>query len=228
MKLGFATTLFLFGNLVWGQSNPWFDYNPLAQVKEFLQLSDSQLQTILTNNEEYNRWSMEKQNRMRQVQSEIADETARAPLDPSALGIRYAEIESICREMKSRATEYRTRNLDVLNAEQKTKMKVLDDAMRLASTITEAQYANLAGEFATAPSGFTSTSRLISGSILGAIIAPVNGCYMPSAVGGIRAGFVANPLSEEAATMPEKSTSIRSIRWFNTMAAQQGQAAEQK
>jgi hypothetical protein len=88
---------------------------PLSQVQQFLQLSDSQLQTILTNNDDYNRWSGDKQNRIRQVQTEIADETRKSPLDPNALGIRYAEIETICREMKDRANESRTQNISVLN-----------------------------------------------------------------------------------------------------------------
>ena len=91
--------LALFASSAEAQPGRWFD--PLAQVKQFLQLSDSQLQTILSNNDEYNRWSFEKQARIRQVQSEIAEETARQPLDPSALGIRYAEVESICREMRT-------------------------------------------------------------------------------------------------------------------------------
>ncbi|HWQ53958.1 MAG TPA: hypothetical protein VN442_09745 [Bryobacteraceae bacterium] len=38
-----------------------------ASAKEFLQLSDSQLETILANNGEYNRFSQEKQTRIRQV-----------------------------------------------------------------------------------------------------------------------------------------------------------------
>ena len=38
----------------WAQLPPTF-YQPLSQVKQFLQLSDSQLQTILANNNDYNR-----------------------------------------------------------------------------------------------------------------------------------------------------------------------------
>ncbi len=55
------------------QQNPFFA--PLVQVKQFFQLSDPQLRTILMNNDEYNRWSFEKQNRIRQVQTEIVEET---------------------------------------------------------------------------------------------------------------------------------------------------------
>jgi hypothetical protein len=36
------------------QSSGFYKYQPLSEVKQFLQLTDSQLQTILTNNDEYN------------------------------------------------------------------------------------------------------------------------------------------------------------------------------
>ncbi len=153
-------------------------YSPLAAVREFLQLTDSQAQTILANNDEYDRFSNEKQGRIRQVQSEIAEETAKSPLDPNALGIRYAEIETICREMKDRAKEYRTRNLDILNDAQKAKVKVLEDAMKLAPVISQAQLANLAGDITSAPYAFIGSSFAIGGGP-GGILGGPSGCYSP-------------------------------------------------
>jgi hypothetical protein len=143
---------------------------PLSQVQQFLQLSDSQLQTILTNNDDYNRWSGDKQNRIRQVQTEIADETRKSPLDPNALGIRYAEIETICREMKDRANESRTQNIGVLNQDQKSKLKILDDALKLAPVISDAQFGNLIGGLTFAPSGFTSSSIGYGGLLNGGVV----------------------------------------------------------
>ena len=95
----------------------WFE--PLVQLKQFLQLTDSQLQTILMNNDEYNRWSSEKQNRIFQVQTGIFEETVKSLLDANAIGVRYVEIETICREMTEHANLVRARNLDVLNQDQK-------------------------------------------------------------------------------------------------------------
>src|SRR5258706_16267123 len=131
MKLFPSATFVLLATSAWAQPDQWF-YQPLGQVKEFLKLSDSQVQAILANNDEYNRWSFEKQNRIGQVQTEIVEETAKERLDPNALGIRYAEVESICREMKDRANEYYTRNIGVLNSDQKAKLKILEDAIKLA------------------------------------------------------------------------------------------------
>lgn len=170
----------------WAQSNPFYSYRPLEQVKEFVQLSDSQVQTILANNDEYNRWSAERQTRIRQVQSEIADETGKERLDPNALGIRYAEIETICREMRDRANDYRTRNMDVLNPDQNAKLKVLEDAMKLAPVISEAQSGNLVGGLTAAPYAFTSTSISTSGSAIGGIIGPVSGCTLPFPTSAVR------------------------------------------
>lgn len=173
---------------IWAQLPPVF-FQPLSQVKQFLQLSDSQLQTILTNNDTYNRSSAEKQNRIRQVQSEIADETGKSPLDPNALGVRYAEIETICRQMKEQAATSQQKNLAVLNDGQKSKLTILSDALKLAPVIAEAQSGNLLGGSITVPYGFTSASTgVVFGVPLGGVFAPANGCSLPFPVPAIRTG----------------------------------------
>jgi len=221
MKLSFPAFLLLIVVPAWAQPPQFFQ--PLGQVKQFLQLSDSQVQTILANNEAYNRYSSERQTRIRQVQAEIADETAKDTLDPNALGVRYAEVEAICREMKDRVNEYRTRNRDVLNPDQKTKLKILEDALKLAPVISEAQGGNLLGGFTYAPPFFTSTSgSTTSGSLIAGLIGPANGCYLPFPV--VRTGDF-SPAS--AATIvpanrvsgpglnPAKPSGIPN-RWFDT------------
>lgn len=198
----------LFAASAWAQPNPFF-YQPLGQVKEFLQLSDSQVQTILGNNDEYNRWTAEKQTRIRQVQNEIAGETGKEQLDPSALGVRYAEIETICREMKDRATEYRTRNTDALNPDQKARLKVLEDALKLAPIIAEAQYGNLVGGLTSAHYAFTSAFMSIGGSVLtGGVIGPISGCYLPFPSIGVRTGSLSGATSLPGNRAP--------ARWFDT------------
>ena len=65
----------IFATSAWAQSqNPSTNYQPLFQVKEFFQLTDSQLNAILTKNDEFNRWSGGKQSRIWQVQTDIVDE----------------------------------------------------------------------------------------------------------------------------------------------------------
>lgn len=196
MKLSLPATLLLIVASAWAQTvpNPWF-YQPLQQVQQFLQLTDSQLQTILTNNGDYNQFAMTKQTRISQLQSEIAAETAKDTLDPLALGVRYAEIETTCRELKTQASTYQQKNTSVLMDPQKAKLQVLVDAVKLAPVISDAQSGNLIGSSTYAPLFFTSTSGgTISGSVVGGILGPVSGCYSPFPTAIVRTGdFTSSP-----------------------------------
>ena len=122
----------------------------LSQLRPFLQLTEGQARQILTNNEEFNRWAGDKQERIFNVQQEINTEYEREQIDAAALGVRYAEIALICREVGRRIPEFQKRNRDVLTDAQRTRLKVIDEAIALMPAINEAQAANLAG---TSPNG---------------------------------------------------------------------------
>jgi len=223
MKLSFVAALLLLCASLGAQTDPRF-YQPLGQVKDFLQLSDGQVQTILTNNDEYNRWASEKQSRIGQVQSEIAEETAKDPLEPSALGVRHAEVETICREMKDRAQENRSRNLAVLTQDQTAKLKVLEEAMNLAPTISQAQSGNLIGGLSYVPLFFTSNSGPfgMTGSVIGGIIGPANGCRAPVPTAAFRFGNFSSTARGTAVTRPGgivgAGAASPASRWFETHA----------
>jgi hypothetical protein len=223
MKLSLPATLLLIVASAWAQPNPWF-YQPLGQVQQFLQLTDAQLQTILTNNGEYNQFAMTRQTRISQLQTEIATETAKDTLDPMALGVRYAEIETICREMKDQAASYQKGNTDILTDPQKAKLQVLQDAMKLAPIISDAQSGNLIGTFTYAPLFFTSTSvGTTSGSAIGGFIGPVSGCYSPHSVAVVRTGdFTSAPTNGNVIPASRLSGSVppqmnrAATGWFDT------------
>ena len=120
-----------------------FPQPAFQQVKAYLGLTDAQVSQIVLNLNDYGRLAAQRQQRMFQVQSEIQVETARSPLDPAALGIRYAEIESICRNVRDEGIAAQDRNLGVLTDAQKAKLKALDDAYKLFPIINEAQNAGL-------------------------------------------------------------------------------------
>ena len=120
-----------------------FPQPAFQQVKAYLGLTDAQVSQIVLNLNDYGRLVAQRQQRMFQVQSEIQVETARSPLDPAALGIRYAEIESICRNVRDESIAAQDRNLGVLTDTQKAKLKALDDAYKLLPIINEAQSAGL-------------------------------------------------------------------------------------
>ncbi len=150
--------------------------SPFQQVKAYLGLTDAQLTQIVTNLNEYGRLVSQRQQRMFQVQTEIYQETAKSPLDPAALGIRYAEIETICRNVKDEAAAVQTRNLTLLTDAQKVRLKALDDALKLLPVINEAQNAGIL-----APPGpysgqwFNTTGFLVGPSVL-------SGCQQQSQI----------------------------------------------
>jgi len=226
MKLSSSVVLAVLAASAWAQTvpNPWF-YQPLGQVQQFLQLTDSQLQTVLTNNGDYNQFAMTKQTRISQLQSEIATETAKDTLDPMALGIGYAEIETICRELRDQATAYQTKNTAILTDLQKAKLQVLQDAVKLSPVISDAQSGNLIGSSTYAPLFFTSTSAFTgtSGSVIGGIIGPVSGCHSPFPNAVVRTGdFTSAPTNGNV--VPANRVSVATplpgnrvpARWFDT------------
>jgi hypothetical protein len=146
----------------------------IPQVRQYLQLTDTQALGIALNGDEYNRSIQERIQRIRQVQMEIAAETAKDPLDNAALGVRYAEVELICRDLRDLANNLRKQNLALLTDEQRTKLKTLEDVMKLLPTATEAQMSNLLGAWTTAPAGVNVSASVLNVPIPG--VGAIYGC----------------------------------------------------
>jgi hypothetical protein len=154
-----------------------FAPQPLPLMTQYLSLTDSQLQTISQNNDAFNQFSSTKQARIYQVQTEIAQVTQASPIDPMGLGVRYAEIEEICRELRTNAAQSQQQNRTVLTDAQKLKLQALQDAMNLMPLISEGQSDNLL------PANSARTASL-SGSFADFLLGtPVNngrpGCTTP-------------------------------------------------
>jgi len=148
----------------------------LPQIRDYLQLTNAQVLLIVANNDDFNRNAVEKQQRIRQVQSEIAGITAGDSLDAADLGVRYQEIELICRDLKQTALTYQKTNLDLLTDAQKAKLKSLEDAWKLMPQILDAQSGNLLNTFVTAPGGFNSSFVINSPGALPNGAGAINGC----------------------------------------------------
>ena len=87
----------------------------------------------------FSQWSQQRSQRMYEVQFEIAGETARSPLDPGALGVRYAEVEAIRREIVERSKKLVAENVALLTPAQTIKLKALEEALKLVNTGYEAR-----------------------------------------------------------------------------------------
>jgi hypothetical protein len=159
------------------------------QLRTYLGLTDTQVSQLLQNLNDYSTLVSQRQQRVFQVQSEINDETAKSPLDPAALGIRYAEIEAICRNVRDEAAATQTRNLTLLTDAQKVKLKALDDAYKLLPVISEAQNAGLLSPPGPYAIPGLRLGNSVAGFFLGYPGASISGCQppvIPSAV--IRTG----------------------------------------
>jgi len=162
------------------------------ELRVYLGLTDTQVSQLLQNLDDYSRLVSQRQQRIFQVQSEIRDETAKSPLDPAALGIRYAEIETICRNVRDEAAATQTRNLSVLTDAQKVKLKALEDAMKLQPVINEAQNAGLLSP----PGPYAILSGVLSGTSFsfGYPTASLSGCQQQQVIPANRiADFTLGP-----------------------------------
>ena len=151
---------------------------PYSTIKEFLSLNDSQYQTLLSNNAVNSDTLSNKQTQIFQLQLEIRAETGKPTPDPMALGIRYLQIENLCRDISRQSSAIVKMKTDMLTDAQKAKLKTLDDAAKLAPVISLAQNANL---LPPSPQGLTIYDPLTVVPVIRtgdftSLITPANGC----------------------------------------------------
>ncbi len=146
-----------------GQALPPTPINPpdaYAALKQFVGLTNDQIAKMAQAQINYSRLEDNKRERAFQVNLEIDQETAKPSIDAMALGVRYLELEVICRELREAAAAIPKSNLALLTDAQKVKLKVLEDAMNLAPTIAQAQ----ALQLLPGSSGFSLASFLLGGT----------------------------------------------------------------
>jgi hypothetical protein len=183
-------------------------------LRQFLGLTDDQVSAILRNNSDYNSFSFQQQDQIRHAQSQIAIETAKDPLDPMALGTLYAGIESACRELRDRAASSQQQNISVLTDAQKAKLNVLNDAMKLIPTISEAQSGNLLGSANSPPFAFSAYSSSFA-YVSAGFSSGVPGCAVNGGFGALQ--IPPPPQTGDAGlnTTPAAPANRIVNKWFN-------------
>jgi hypothetical protein len=166
---------------------------PLSQVQQYLGLTDTQVTAILQNNSDYNTFSLQQQDQIYQAQSQITIETAKDTLDPLAIGVQYAAIETVCRGLKAKAASSQQQNIAVLTDAQKLKLNALNDAMKLIPTISEAQSGNLLGPANSPPFAFSAYGSSFAAGLIG--FPAVAGCSVNSVRTGIFSGVLTGGIS---------------------------------
>ncbi|MCC6362680.1 MAG: hypothetical protein IT165_04105 [Bryobacterales bacterium] len=116
---------------------------PLIELKQYLTLTDAQYVQLFDNMGQSQHAVAGYQQRIYQLQTEIANETARPNPDPMELGTRYAEIEQNCRAITNESKALRDKNGGLLTDPQKAKLKTLEDALKMYPIVSQAQSASL-------------------------------------------------------------------------------------
>ena len=203
---------FLLSVAAWGQLIPFPSFGMFQQLRSYLQLTDAQWNTINTNNRQYSQLVFERQQRISIVQLEIAQETLNPTLDAMALGMRYAEIEGICRDLRQRGADLERTNVQVLTDAQRGKLKTLQDALNLLPVISEAQGAGLleSGPGERVPAGIVARTPIPSlvftsapGGVLGFGASP-GGCALPAVATNPFVYGLAGAQTQNAPRTPQK------------------------
>src|SRR5947207_9553497 len=92
-----------------------------------------------------------------------------------AVGTLYTGIESACRDLRDKAATSQKQNLSILTAAQKAKLNVLNDAMKLIPTISQAQLENLLESRVSPPNSF-SNDWFMGAYTNGFALGGVSGC----------------------------------------------------
>lgn len=158
---------------------PIVRYGFPERLRTYLALTEPQTAKISDQNSAFATWSQTRSERMWQVQSEIAEETAKDPLNPGALGVRYAEVEAIRREIADRSKKVMAENLAVLTPAQILKLKALEEALKLVPTGNEAKAVKLIEDDCAS----ASYSTFLRGDFVpGGVITGVLGLPQPCAI----------------------------------------------
>jgi len=112
-------------------------------LQTYLGLTDQQASTIAGLNADYQRFNAGKQSRISQIQSDLAAATAAEQIDAVSLGMGYAEIEAIRRDLRDKLTDLRGNTVKVLTASQQPKVRALADARALQPLASDARCAYL-------------------------------------------------------------------------------------
>ena len=159
-----------------------FPVQPLLEVQQFLGLRDDLVKAILQNNSDYNTFASQQQQQIVEAQTQIVVETSKDSLDPMAIGTLYAGIESACRDLRDKVATSQKQNLSILTDAQKAKLTLLNDAIKLAPIISQAESGNLLGSTGSPPFAFISNSSTF-GTLPG-VFSGVSGCNVTANVAG--------------------------------------------
>jgi hypothetical protein len=116
---------------------------PSLALRQYLDLTNAQVASIVRLNTEAQRFQQEKFRRQAQVNFELSQEMRRDTLDPMAIGLRFVELEAIRREIAGEQARVAREVQALLTAAQRTRIQALQDVLRTYPVACEALAHNL-------------------------------------------------------------------------------------
>lgn len=113
------------------------------QLIRHLELTPQQILELVRIQTEWSRYLTSKSRRVMQVEDELRQATLAPVVDPMALGVRYMELEAICRESRATDKRHQEQARKLLTAQQAARLASLEQAYRLLPVIAEADAAKL-------------------------------------------------------------------------------------
>jgi hypothetical protein len=161
--------------------------SPIPQeLRRYLELTDAQANGAQRLNAQLAGYRAGKARRQFQVQQELADEMAKNPLDPTAIGLRHVELESIRREIEAEQRKTVEAIQALLTPAQRTRLDGLAQVLRQYSTACSAVAWNFLTEpfpVPSAPNQGWETFLFVQPGFLAAAgcpAGPIRGDFLPA------------------------------------------------
>jgi Spy/CpxP family protein refolding chaperone len=145
------------------------------ELQKFLELGNTQVDAIRRANTDLDIYRARKQFRIAQVRAELREWTAKDPISAIELGLRYAELETINREIREEERKTAAKARGALTPAQMAKLKVLEEAIKLLPLIDSAACENLIDGPGT-PVPMNIVPGMGIAGVPGAIMGPASGC----------------------------------------------------
>lgn len=130
-------------------------------LREYLSLTEAQLQDIRRNNDSFRQALNESIRRLSELNQQVVIETLKPGSDPETLGFGYQQIELLCRQRETPASDAYQQNLRVLTEAQRELLRRLDNASSLDRVASAADAAFLTEGSALSIPGRLPGQRLI-------------------------------------------------------------------
>jgi Spy/CpxP family protein refolding chaperone len=114
-----------------------------SEIKTYLGLSDAQLASLQQLNQQQRQSMQQLAQQIQQRSNSLRQLLQASTADPAAVGRTVLEIEALRKQANTAQTNLRNASVNVLSADQRAKLKVLEDAAKLRGETAQAAMLHL-------------------------------------------------------------------------------------